>query len=116
MPGDECLICRDYRIEGEVAFEKGESIRIVAVDPDRLRPGLKYVVSCKRLGKRVRLPGNVIERLDCKQCGERLKPGETRCSGCGWIVPEKESEVIEEELQELRGKLFNARRRGQPLV
>jgi hypothetical protein len=92
-PGDECVVANDFSVGGKQAFKRGDIARIVEISADRLQPGNKYVVDSPLLGEQVRLPGVVLKRISCPDCGSRL---EETASGeysdvceCGWSDVER---------------------------
>lgn len=99
-PGERCTLKRDYMVDGRCAFTRGASVVIETIDPDRDRPGFKYVIFSARLEERVRLRGIDLQRVNCKECGTELGPDDDRCGACGWVCLEKETEAIEAATRE----------------
>jgi hypothetical protein len=92
-PGDECMVASEYSIEGRQAFKHGDIVKILDISADPLQPGNKYVVASQMLGERVRLPGFILKRASCANCGKALGQNEAgdfadSCQ-CGWSEPEK---------------------------
>ena len=54
-PGDLCSIKKSIRINGELAFRKGERVRIERINPNPERPEYMYVVYSEILQKLLEL-------------------------------------------------------------
>lgn len=54
-PGDLCSIKKSIRINGELAFRKGERVRIERISPNPERPEYRYVVYSEILQKLLEL-------------------------------------------------------------
>ena len=96
-PGEECIVKREFMVDGQCAFTRGARVVIETIDADPQRPGLKHMVFSARLGKQVRLRGIDLQRANCENCGAELSPGECKCGGCGWVIPEKQSELMQKD-------------------
>ena len=59
-PGNRCVITRDVEVDGGVAFERGESVVVEKIAPNRSRPMYRYVVHSERLGRRFQLSDGEI--------------------------------------------------------
>lgn len=90
VPGDECALVHDLRVEGKLAFAHGDRVIIKDIDPERERPGFKYIVFSERLGADVRLRGADVVRVSCPECRASLDYQGVECVSCGWVAPEKE--------------------------
>ena len=53
--GDECLISHSIIVDGRLAFEKGDSVRVEKVEENKQRPDYRYVVLSSHLGIRFQL-------------------------------------------------------------
>jgi hypothetical protein len=87
------MVASEYSVEGRQAFKHGDMVKIIAISADPLQPGNKYVVTSEMLGEQVRLPGFILKRATCANCGERLGQNAAgdfadSCQ-CGWSEPEK---------------------------
>jgi hypothetical protein len=92
LPGEECIIDHDVRIDGEQAFRQGETVSIIDVSPDPQAPGRKYLVFSTALNRQVRLVGAVLRRTGCPECREPLMYPADHCDACGWKSGEREPE------------------------
>jgi len=94
--GDTCTVQRQLMFDGKLAFNKGEQVRVEAVNPDPQRPGFKYVVFSRLLQQPIRLRGIDIERNSCFKCGAALDPHGFKCPKCGWVIPGQEVQANRE--------------------
>jgi len=97
--GDICRIQKNLVVDGKRAFDPGCEVRIEAVDPDRQRPGYKYIVFSPLLRKQVRLRGMDLERKYCPRCQNELNSVDFKCDKCGWVVPGKDFMANESDLE-----------------
>lgn len=111
-PGDVCRVSKPLIIDGTLAFERGEDVEILAVDPDPERPGYKYMVGCPALDGYVRMRGSDLDRKFCQECGESLIQSAYECSNCGWVVPGREAERREADLAEFRNRKYEKAKPG----
>jgi len=90
-PDEECYTSKRLAVDGRIAFERGDLVKIVDMEPDLERPAYKYIVFSERLKMHVRLRGMDLERIYCPDChGGPLDPDTEKCPSCGWRSPEKE--------------------------
>ncbi|MHB8894583.1 MAG: hypothetical protein ACYC99_05295 [Candidatus Geothermincolia bacterium] len=109
LPGDVCVVQRQVLIDGKLAFNRGDVVRVENIDPDPERPGLKYVVYSEALGTKVRVLGANLERKNCPECGADLVASAMKCSSCGWIIPGQELRAREKEMDRFERHLEDER-------
>lgn len=109
-PGDVCTVQRLFKLDGQVAFNMGDEVRIDAISVDPQRPGFKYMAFSKPLNKYVRLRGVDLERKYCPMCNHILDPTEFKCEACGWVFPGREQEQRAEDWEDFQEKQREARR------
>jgi len=113
--GDECMLSGDFKSEGKPAFNRGDIVRIQDISPDRLQPGNKYLVDSPLLGMPVRLPGMILKRISCPECGERLAPagagGFADSCPCGWSDVESSHAKSVQRLSDFHENLSRRRSR-----
>ena len=95
--GDVCRMTREITAGGNRAFGRWEEVEVTGIDPDPQRPGYKYVVYSKSLGRPVRVRGADLVRKYCGGCGAEVSPAAFDCPGCGWVVPGREADRREQE-------------------
>jgi predicted RNA-binding Zn-ribbon protein involved in translation (DUF1610 family) len=111
-PGTVCKIARNVTIDGKLTFRRGVEVTVEAIDPDPQAPGLKYVVTSPDTGEKVKLKGADLNRAFCEECGKYLTPTEFECPHCGWVIPGREPEHTEKELEEYRKKIRGQQESG----
>jgi hypothetical protein len=111
-PGMVCRIARNVTIDGKLAFRKREEVTLDAIDPDPQAPGMKYVVYSPVVGKKVKLRGVDLDREYCDKCGKDLDPTLPECPHCGWVIPGREPEHMQEELADYRKKVWDQQKSG----
>ncbi len=115
-PGDACRLSKRLTVEGKPAFDRGDEVEVLAIDPDPERPGFKYVVFCPALGIRVRVRGSDLDRANCGKCGEPLIQSAYECVKCGWVVPGREDEWRQADLEKFRNRGVARDSHGRPIA
>jgi len=108
--GDICTVQRQFKVDGQMAFNMGDEVKIDAISVDAERPGFKYMAFSKPLNKYVRLRGVDLELKYCPHCNSELDPTDWKCVVCGWVLPGREQEAMEQDWEDFQEHQREARR------
>lgn len=84
-PGDSCIIQRDIKIQGEVAYFKGERVKIEAISPNPDIPEFSYLVFSHRLETNLQLRARDIRPIEHTHSEQRNE----NCTSFGYPLNAK---------------------------